>query len=278
MMRTFLFTLTLLLAAPFAGAAQKISGTVYDSSTGEPVGYVNIGIVGTNTGTVSGSRGAYSLGIDEELRNDTIRFSCIGYRPFEARVSDFLSSENFDVMLTEDNVSIREVVVRPSVYERKKLGNDYRGNQIVLHADSARRGFEFGVLLKFRKRAVLEEVSLNIGGCSYPEMTFRINIYRQTGRDEFENILHEPIYATYVNGGGDGEGTLVADLASRDLVVEGNILVAYQHIEEDESGSLTIPSRLSGTRCYMRKSVNAAWEKPPLNMKVPIMVTALVEK
>ena len=59
--------------------AKTIKGKVINSATSEPVSYTNIGIEGTYYGTSSNSDGDFELKIPEEMFNDTIFFSAVGF-------------------------------------------------------------------------------------------------------------------------------------------------------------------------------------------------------
>jgi len=63
-----------------AQSATSTSGLIQDAN-GNPISYVNVGIVGTSTGTVSKEDGTYRLFYKSNVnQNDTLRFSIIGYQ------------------------------------------------------------------------------------------------------------------------------------------------------------------------------------------------------
>ena len=92
---------------------QTISGTVFEINSDLPIEYVNIGIVGKNVGTVSDPNGRYTLLINPENHNDTLRFSYIGYRSYSVKVSDFIDMNNGNVSLEKKKYELAELVIRP---------------------------------------------------------------------------------------------------------------------------------------------------------------------
>jgi TonB-dependent starch-binding outer membrane protein SusC len=99
----FLFCAILVRSTP---QNQQISGTVTDSSTGNPLPGVNIIVEGTQTGTSTDLNGKFIL---PKLENGSvITFSFIGYRTEKVTYSGQVV---LDVKLVEEITEIEEVVV-----------------------------------------------------------------------------------------------------------------------------------------------------------------------
>src|SRR5699024_6512509 len=82
---------------------KKITGTVYDSST-TPLPGVNIHIKGSNTGTLSGPKGEYSIKAD---KGDVLMFSYIGFENQQVTVSN---KTDINVTLKRSSTQLSEVV------------------------------------------------------------------------------------------------------------------------------------------------------------------------
>jgi TonB-linked SusC/RagA family outer membrane protein len=96
----------LLLAGSTVTAQQSaVTGTVKDFS-GETLIGVNIRIVGTTQGTITGADGSYKINVPDA--ESVLEFSYIGYVTQSVRVGN---STVIDVILEEDAQSIEEVVV-----------------------------------------------------------------------------------------------------------------------------------------------------------------------
>jgi TonB-linked SusC/RagA family outer membrane protein len=85
---------------------QKITGTVTNAVTGEPLPGVYILIDGTNTGTITSSDGNYSLEVPDQ--NSVLVFSYIGY--LSERVT-YAGQTVIDIKLTVDIMQLEEIVV-----------------------------------------------------------------------------------------------------------------------------------------------------------------------
>ncbi len=99
------YLLLVLLVFPIALLAQsKVTGTITDNTTNEPLPGVNVIIKGTATGTSSDFDGRYEIMINE---GDILQFSYIGFRSIEIAVN----GSTLDVVLQEDAALLEEVVV-----------------------------------------------------------------------------------------------------------------------------------------------------------------------
>jgi hypothetical protein len=89
----------------------KIVGKIIDKSTGEPVEYANISLVGKSTGTVSNAHGEFILKITPDLISDTLGISYIGYKIYKQPVANLLSGNN-TIYLIPDIIPIQQVIIR----------------------------------------------------------------------------------------------------------------------------------------------------------------------
>lgn len=274
--KKLLFTILLLLNS-LALCGQTISGSVTDAVSGSPIGYVSIGIPDTPRGSVCGSEGNYALSVNDINKNNTIQFSCIGYETYELTVREALSKEGgCNIALTPINHTMEEVVITPLHTKTKRLGNNFKSAQMKAVAKASTRGFEFGVIIKVKKRAFLERVEVNVSECTYNDMIFRLNIYNINEDGTYTNLLRLPIYAHVERT--DQTTTVKVELSEYGIVAQSNILVSFEHIEEQESGTISFPIGLTGSRSLLRKNVASEWEGLELNCKFPISVIAQVEQ
>lgn len=84
-MKRFVFYLVLTLIPLLAAGQGVVEGVVTDAKSGAPLEFVNVGIPGRQTGTVTNAKGFYRL----ELKGDdsaTVRFSFTGYEAAQFRV------------------------------------------------------------------------------------------------------------------------------------------------------------------------------------------------
>ncbi len=97
----------LILGLPAIGYSQiQISGTVTDSTTGEPLIGVNVLVKGSSAGTITDFNGDYELEVPS--KESVISFSYIGYEPKETQVG---ARQVIDITLATQVETIEEVVV-----------------------------------------------------------------------------------------------------------------------------------------------------------------------
>ena len=270
-MKKIIIILTLLCSKVLL-QGQIISGIVSDMNNGFPVEYVNIGIVGKNVGVISDKNGKYSLQIEPKYYNDTLRFSCIGYYPYEVIVADFIHSNNQNVRLENKIYDLSEIVIRP---RPKKVRQRTLGvSRANLHYISLgiNLQYEIGILMRNEKSAFLKEVNMRIHANSskydHDTVYFRINIYEVRQDMQFENILTFPIVAKHAF-----QNLITVDLRPYNIRVYGDFLVAFENLMY--SGYFCFPSS-SSHDTYVRKASQGAWET--MSEGASIFVIADVER
>lgn len=119
--RISLFFLLFVTMVSYAQEPLSISGSVVDGSTGNTVSFVNIGVVGTLTGTSSNIDGDFSLKIPAEHTDKQLYFSAIGYQNLEISIRDFTALVNKTIMLEPLSYGIEDIEIstRSQVLYRK---------------------------------------------------------------------------------------------------------------------------------------------------------------
>jgi len=255
----------------YSGLCQ--TGFVLTRKDKKPIEFVNIGIIGKGVGTTTNKDGRYNLTIGDQYFNDSIRFSCIGYKSYTAKVSDFMNRNDSIITLDEDLYTLKEVIVNPIIYKQKTLGYTSHSKTMVVEFEKSDLGYEVGILLKIRKTAKLERLNLNLVKCSLDTIHLRINFYKVSGIMEFENILTTPIYLKISNK--EIKDKVTIDLLPYDIKVKGDCLVTLECIKEMGDGDLSFSGNLNG-KTYVRKTSQDSWQTIPFG--VCYNVEAKVEK
>jgi TonB-linked SusC/RagA family outer membrane protein len=103
----YLFVAAMFFCCQFAWSQTKtISGKVTDSKDGTPLAGVSVMVKGTNSGTVTGNEGSYTLSVPENAT--AIIFSFLGYGSQEIAISGSIVDATLS---TEQGKSLDEVVV-----------------------------------------------------------------------------------------------------------------------------------------------------------------------
>ena len=250
---------------------QQIAGIIFEKNSETHVEYVNIGIVGKNIGTVSDQNGKYTLQIDLECYNDTLRFSCIGYHSYSVKVSDFINLNNGNVSLEKRLYELTEVVIRPKNVKQKTLGITTRGMTSACFVDSVNgvKGAEIGVLMTNKKKAFIKEININISRFSYDTIFYRINIHKSLGKKQFENILSNPIYV--VSSKEEVKNKITIDLRPLNLVVEGDFLVTFESVKDLGPGMFCFYASLFN-KSYFRAASQGTWKTISSGISISVEV------
>lgn len=88
-----------------AKTARVVTGVVTDNTSGDGIPGVTVRVTGTNNGTLTDTKGNYSISAEE---NDVLVFSYVGYLASQEKVGN---RSQIDVKLSFDTKSLEEVVV-----------------------------------------------------------------------------------------------------------------------------------------------------------------------
>ena len=107
-----LFLLSFLLSFPFLSLSQttRVTGTVFDGTTGEPLPYVNVSFTGPGTGTVTRPDGSYEISTEE--RPGRLAVSFVGYAPQSIDINRGVDSR-LDIALEPREILLAAAEVRP---------------------------------------------------------------------------------------------------------------------------------------------------------------------
>ena len=118
MNRAILFFFLLLIGVTANSQIRKdtsllqFSGVFLDSDSLIPVPWVNIEVINRNEGTTTDYTGTFSF---VAHAGDTVRFTCIGYKPFQCIIPDSLTTKRFTLvqLFSRDTHYLPEAVIFP---------------------------------------------------------------------------------------------------------------------------------------------------------------------
>ena len=114
------FCVLILLFSINVFSQTELKGKVVDFLTYGPIENASIYIENSTIGSISNKDGKFVLSVPQELKNDTLVISSIGYKSFRVLVNNFVNNE--DIFLEEDIASLDEVLIVAD--SRPKTGND----------------------------------------------------------------------------------------------------------------------------------------------------------
>lgn len=247
--------------------AQAVEGTIQDASSGEPLAYVNIGVVGKDVGTVSDANGHFQLDIEEQYNKDELKISMVGYRPQSFTVADFRKqlNDNPAIKLTEAVVVMKEVVIEDKRYRGRKLKERIIGNTKAVTSNRTYFAFnalgnEMGIYIDVKRNPTfVQEFNLYITENKYDVFKFRLNFYSAKNGLPDKNLLDKNIIASFT----EKEGKLTVDLREYNIVLEDDTIVTMEWIEELGKHGLafaTSSSTAQNRRAIIRHTSQGDWK------------------
>ncbi|MBW8323728.1 MAG: carboxypeptidase-like regulatory domain-containing protein [Prolixibacteraceae bacterium] len=86
------------------------SGRVIDREEKDVLPYTSISILRSSIGTISNSDGDFELKIPESMKQDTVIFSCLGYRQHRQPISE-ITDQNYTIYLQPTSLQLKEIKV-----------------------------------------------------------------------------------------------------------------------------------------------------------------------
>ena len=257
--KTGLLFFVLFISGPVFSQSQK--GKVLSSETNWAIGYVNIGIIGKNVGTVSDEFGNFTINLDNIYNNDSLRFSIIGYEAKSFLVRNFKENLIKNVYLTPVLYDLKEVKV---IYRRTKgirLGTQVLSNSLKSGFANNNLGSELGIKVNVKNRVELKDINLNVAVCTFDSVTYRLNIYQSVNNTGYKNILTEPIYISFSKD--KINNVITFDLTKYSIIIEGNVLIALELYKDLGEGSLLFHTEFFTGYTYHKKTSEGSWIKAP---------------
>lgn len=253
--------LAILLNNSHDAFCQYHKGKVMSSETLEGIGYVSIGVIGRNVGTVSDENGNYSINITGARHDDSLRFSMIGYNPKCMLLSQYGKTSENDIYLEPKSYALDEVKVVYCKPKKIQLGSPVVTDDLRSGFDSNDLGSELGIQVSIKRKVRLKDINLNIAKCTYDSVTYRLNIYRADNKKVYRNLLDKPVYISFT--GDQIVDVLTFDLSEYSIILEGNILIALELYKDLGEGKLLFNTQFFTGTTYHRLTSEGSWTQSP---------------
>ncbi|MEZ4986048.1 MAG: carboxypeptidase-like regulatory domain-containing protein [Saprospiraceae bacterium] len=179
-------------------AQHTISGQILDAASNAPLAYVNIGIEGTSTGTVSDPQGAFTLIIPQSRDTFPINIRCshIGYEDVEYTLQ-LDSADPLAIIMNARITELNTVQIRASKLYPDVLGyekTDTRMNVSFAIGDQPNQNLGAAIAkkvdVKKDETVWVDSVSFFIRANNFDTVRFRVNIHQLTPDKLPGNTLH----------------------------------------------------------------------------------------
>lgn len=237
---------------------------VIDADTKSPLAFVNVGIPGKKSGTVTNENGQCSLGIITLWGKDSLTISSIGYFTKSLLIEQIIERPNAHdtlvIALHRQVYQLKEAIVRSHEYSKSLvLGSTYSGKAISGGFYDNSLGSELGFKVEVKKHPyLLKKFSCYIAENKFDTVIFRLNIYTLKDDLPATNILTQNVIATFNHA----NGKLDIDLSEYYIELTESVVVSLEWIKDlGPVGGLRFSFGLLGNGLYYRHASQQAWEK-----------------
>jgi hypothetical protein len=237
------------------GQSQK--GKVLSSETNSGIGFVNIGIVGKNVGTVSDESGNFIIWLDSIYNNDSLRFSMIGYKSKSLLVGNFKENTLKEVYLIPILYSLQEVNIIYLKPKEIRLGFPVISDDLRTGFSNNDLGSEMGINVLVKGAVKVKDLNLNVAVCTFDSVTYRLNIYQSADQTEYKNILNAPIYISFSKD--MIKKVITFDLSKYSIIIEGNVLITLELFKDLGEGSLLFHTQFFTGTTFHKKTSEGKW-------------------
>ena len=257
----------------FITSAQDLKGVVYDSETDLPISYVSIGIINKTGGTYSDKDGEFHFVQSEYDHNDSLRFSCIGYKSATFSFSDLTEEygeKGLKVYLQKEVFRLKGVDIFPAEFKEKVLGNKLSNRRICICAVDDVEG---GIVIRNEKKIFLDNVTFKLSSECSPmpdSVLIRFNIYTVDDDLPYKTILEKPIYFTLSKELKDYE--ILVDLESYRIVVTGDFAATIEIIRSYGNGKICFAGWITGNPTVFKYGKQGKWAYPVDDKKTKIKI------
>ena len=219
---------------------KTIVGKVLNKTTHEPIPYANIGILGSNIGTISNPDGSFSILIPEHLIGETLFFTSLGFFEKGLDLDSLLLKKDCTVFLNEKAIMLQPVLISAMAKKHKdfEIGN-FENPVSIYEPDTVYAGRAIALLIEgknFPKGATfpvtIKKASLYIQSNNFETFKFRVRINKydsltcQPGEDLLTQsiIVESDIY----------NGWLDFDLSNAHIISNGPFFITFEHLLDIE--------------------------------------------
>ncbi|MBO2030268.1 carboxypeptidase-like regulatory domain-containing protein [Siccationidurans ginsengisoli] len=251
-----------------AALAQAISGRMTDARTGQPLPFVNIGVVGKALGTVSNEQGQYGLAFREPLAADTVRVSYLGYQPRLLTLRQLQGQPN--LALSPAAVALAEVRVQAisRAWRDRQLGFSGNSENSTLSLEPKDLGAETGTVIYLKRKPTnVLKANFNVAYNHVGNVTLRVNLYRldAKGRPTNDKLLHREVILRTAAA----HGPISVDLTPDNLLLSEDFFLSLEWVGGAGADAAALQKGLAFSAgigyadndIYYRVTSQASWER-----------------
>lgn len=276
-MKKIKLTLILILIT-ISFQAQKISGKILDENN-NPISEVRIGIENEEIGDVTSSDGNYTINLTNIDENKNVKVLGSEYDLFLIKISDFIKSKNYNIILKKKIIQLETVVINSKKYVHKNFGTTNSTKPYGSFDSNDPNDINSEIAIKIKNKKKLKIKSLNINIVKYKiEKTatfiFDIKGDKNGFPDDKQSLISESLKLTVTES--DLKNKKVSlNINDKNIWSDKDFYVTVR-IAEDFKGELTYAGNIFAfSKDTYYRSYFGEWKKfsagePSINVDVMI--------
>lgn len=259
----------LLLFSLFGWGQSEITGRITDKSNGEPIPYVNIGLVNGRSGTVTDINGNFRLKLPEKTDSVKIRFSVYS---FEKQTYDLdvytkqFGATDAKIELQPIYLEQDEVLVKAPELKDKVLGHQVHSSSARIMFDSDEFGSELTCFIKVKRTSYVKDFNVYLINNDYDSLKLRLNFYAcNSRRSPKDSLLTKSIV---FDAPSDYKGDFRVALEDEHIILRENTFASLElvgGVQRKKPGkeNVMFGAKL-GTGSYARFASQSRWMTIPM--------------
>ncbi|MEM9885510.1 MAG: carboxypeptidase-like regulatory domain-containing protein [Bacteroidota bacterium] len=261
----FCFANTKLFASTISNEI-VLKGIVKDAKTSSALPYVNIGLIGTSTGTISAPNGHFELYLKQDSSAQIIRFSHLGYEDLDLNLNNTNVEDTLFVQLLATSIELPIVEVNSAIKKSHQMGyekSETRRNVYFAIGNQPNQNLGASIGKKFKvKEGIfqLDTLAFFIRHNNFDTVRFRINIQTVENGQPADFLHEEEIIKEVV---AQQTGFIEVGLEEYDLLLNQNFVLSIEWIYSSQNGKyLQLPIALPvlGATHYYRYGSQNKWK------------------
>ncbi len=172
-----------------------ITGTIKTIDDGLPVEFAGVQLHSSGKGTITDSKGKFSMIIKKEALKDSLMVSSIGFYKKSFKVSSFTKKAQHVVYLQRRIIDLKELKIKASDYKTIKAGNRKRISFGSIYIDTQGQQTALFIKNKKRKKGTISAVRFYLSKKGNTNSPFRVRIYKREvnspkpGKDLLKEVI-----------------------------------------------------------------------------------------
>jgi hypothetical protein len=249
----------LLLTVPTLQAQGKVCQIL--DTKGQEVPYVNIYNPVLQNGLIAGGEGKFTFEPAKFRPNDTLLFSCIGYKTLASTVGEVAQLSPCQITLTPQTYETvtAEITEAAVSYRKKSAGVKARWKlyQYGYNVTGKSRGGEVGILIPNEAVCLIEQIGFNLAQSEPDSVLIEVNLY-----EAVDSLPGRPLQKSRIFTHAAANKSTVIDLSASPVNVNGSFFVTLEFLHNIETkGFVLFKAKRNAPYLTVVRKADGSWEK-----------------